>query len=282
MSEEHFHSRRRVEERIASVDLGRTPAEMRAGFERLAGGRRTSRDRDATGMTFGERGAPPLLFFHGGGYVFGSPRSHERLVARLAASGLHVHVPLYRLAPEHVWPAQLDDAEAALDLFEHPVAVGGISAGGHLALNLALRRPGQVSALLLVSPNTDRSGQSETRRALEDADLMNDDATDARLGQMAMPDQTPDDPQVSPLLARLSGLPPTRIVVGAREILLDDSILLARRMALAGVDVSLDMRGDLFHMAQLWPDAIAEAGETLDDAAHWLLDHQAAARSSAG
>lgn len=121
------------------------------------------------------------------------------------------------------------------------------------------------------------AGRSATRRALEDADLMNDDATDARLARMAFGDLPAHDPQVSPLLADLSALPPTRIVAGTCEVLLDDALMLARRAALAGAEVSLDLRAGLFHMAQLWPGAIEEAGASLDQAAGWL-----AARSSAG
>ena len=284
MEKTHLTDRASVEAHIEATELGESPAEMRAGFERLAGPQPPSRTETRGGhevlspvVAEGVAG-PPLIFFHGGGYVFGSPESHMTLAARLARSGVDIRLPRYPLAPEAPWPAQLDAALAVVDAISGPVALGGISAGGHLALNAALARPGSVSALLLISPNTDRSGASRTRRALEHLDLMNDDATDARLARMAMGNADPRDPQVSPRLADLSRLPPTRILVGAREILLDDALLLARAAALHGRPVSLDLASGLFHMAQLWPEAIPQAGGMLDQAADWL----SAERSSAG
>jgi len=91
---------------------------------------------------------PVVLWLHGGGYVFGSAATHARAAASLATrAGATVFVPDYRLAPEHPWPAPLQDAATVLKALNAPVAVVGDSAGGHLALALARRHPDRISAL---------------------------------------------------------------------------------------------------------------------------------------
>ena len=235
---------------------------MRAAFERLMGETPEGEELEVGGrpaLALGTGRA--VLFLHGGGYVFGSPRSHMRAVARLAASGLRVVAPSYRLAPEHVWPAQLEDALAAFDALR-PDGVAGISAGGHLALRVALER--DVGRLALLSPNTDRSGLSQTREANSESDAMNDDADDRRLGDMALGHLADRDSVKSPLLSDLSGLPPLHVSVGSDEVLLDDALLLARAAGRARRETALHVTQGAFHMAHLWPDAIPEAGAALD------------------
>nr|WP_156169394.1 alpha/beta hydrolase fold domain-containing protein [Wenxinia marina] len=247
---------------IAATDLGDSPDEMRAGFARLAGpqpGAEALRLGPVEALAVGQ--GPTLLWFHGGGYVFGAPGTHLALAHGLAAGNVRVVLPGYRLAPEHPWPAMLDDALAALDALDGKVILGGDSAGGHLALNVALQRPGRAAGLALISPNTDRTGRSTTRG--RETDLMNDDATDARLAAMAMPGMAPEDPAASPLLADLSGLPPLHLELAGDEILLDDGLLLARAAALAGARVSLHVTPEMFHLFPLWPDAIPEGQAAL-------------------
>ncbi|WP_175484942.1 alpha/beta hydrolase fold domain-containing protein [Jannaschia pohangensis] len=213
----------------------------------------------------------PVLWLHGGGYVFGDSRSHAACAAHLArAAARQVIVPDYRLAPEYPWPAPLDDVRAVLRALPHAIPVVGDSAGGHLALNLALCDPTRVTSLALISPNTDRTGQSDTRRANEATDLMNDDATDARLAQMAMPHLPPDDPAVSPRLANLRDLPPTYLTASRAEVLAGDATLLAHAARDQGVPVAEDWQDDLFHMWTLWPDALPEARATLTRIAHHI------------
>lgn len=235
--------------------------ERRGGFGRIASGQpEAMAERVERGgvpaLAVGE--GPELVWFHGGGYVFGAPETHLVLAAALARQGLRVLLPRYRLAPEAPWPAMLEDARAFVAA-SGPVVLGGDSAGGHLALAVARRT--QVAGLALASPNTDRTGQSGTRG--RDGDLMNDDATDAELARMAMPGMAPDDPDVSPLVADLSGLPPLHLEAAGAEILLDDSLLLARAAALAGVDVRLRVTPGQFHMFQLWPDVLPRGDESL-------------------
>lgn len=262
--------------RIEATPLGETPEAMRRGFARRVGDQPPGEPVTLGGVEALAVGSgPTLLWFHGGGHVFGAPETHMRLARGLAAEGLRVVLPRHRLAPEHRWPAMLEDALAALDAAEGPMALGGDSAGGHLALNAALARPGRASALVLFSPNTDRTGRSETRGSTRDA--MNDDAGDRRLGEMALGALPDDDPAKSPLLADLSGLPPLHLSVASNEVLLDDALLLARRAAIAGVAVDLHVTPGLMHMFQLWPQAIAEGAAALARAGSY-----AAARSSAG
>ena len=263
--------------RIAAHPVEGAPAKMRAAFEALAGSqppceRVTLGGHDTLAIGAG----PEVILFHGGGYVFGSPASHLSLAAGLAERGLRVVMPTYRLAPEHLWPAQLTDALAVVDDLEKPL-LAGISAGGHLALNAALARPGRVGALAVLSPNTDRSGRSETRGPNSVSDAMNSAEDDARLAGMAMGDVAPDDPAASPILADLSALPPLWIGAWGDEMLLDDALLLARAAGLAGVETALDVRRGHFHMAELWPDAIPESARHLAAMGDWLADQAARA-----
>ena len=260
-------NRRDVLERIEAHPLGDTPAEMRAAFPRRIGPQPAG-EPHPLGLRVGR--GPRVLFFHGGGYVFGEPESHLAAATRLAAAGLEVVLPRYPLAPEAPWPAQLDAARDDLASVEGPVAVAGISAGGHLALNLALDMPGRIAALALISPNTDRTGRSATRVPNEASDAMNDDEGDRRLGEMALGHLPDGDPAKSPLLADLAALPPTFLSVGTDEVLLDDTLLLSRALGRAGVATRLETLPGAFHMAHLWPDALPDAGAALDAIGTWL------------
>lgn len=248
--------------RIKAHPVAGSPEEMRAAFEALVGPQPSlSPATTLDGLAVGS--GPPLLFFHGGGYVFGSPESHAAMAERLASHGIAVVLPRYPLAPEKPWPAMLRTAQSALAALGGRPVVGGASAGGHLALSLALHSPEAVAGVALLSPNTDRSGQSETRELLPERDAMNDDASDAALAAMAFGDAAPNHTDVSPLCADLSALPPLHVEVGSEEVLLDDSVQLARRAVLCGRATALHVTPGLFHLAALWPDAIPEAATQL-------------------
>lgn|GEM_PF-4456627 len=192
--------------------------------------------------------------------MFGAPETHATLATFLAAHGLRVVLPEYRLAPEDPWPAMLEDAHAVLS-DSGPVVAGGDSAGGHLAL-VAAQTGADLKGLALVSPNTDRSGASQTRE--RDSDAMNDDASDAALARQAMPDRTGRDPAASPLLGVLAALPPVHLEAVGAEILLDDSLHLARALALADCEVSLHVSPGLMHMHTLWPDCLPAGAASLE------------------
>ena len=300
LATEPFHrgvSLAQVAARIESIDLGDSPGSMRASFAKLLLGNGSSAPA-GTSLNLGgsdgllirpsldnavdnKNGASPrLVWFHGGGYVFGSPQTHSRLGAAMAAAtGQRVFLPHYRLAPEHPWPAQLEDALAvvrALQDRDQRVALAGDSAGAHLALVTALtlaREQRPVDALALCSPNTDRSGLSATRKANTPRDPMNDDEQDRRLAKLAFGHTPLNSPQLSPLLDDLSLLPPTHIEVGEREVLLDDARLLAQRGQAAGRDISCHIEPDVFHMWQLWTPWLASANASVERIAVFLHKH---------
>jgi monoterpene epsilon-lactone hydrolase len=218
-----------------------------------------------------------LLFLHGGGYELGSVRSDGELAARLGrASGMRVLFPDYRLAPEHPFPAAIDDVLAAWrwlctaqGLSARSMAVAGDSAGGGLAVALlvAARDAGEAlpAAAALMSPTVDltSSGASMTERAGQDPV-----STPAMLRQFAagyLAGADPKTPLASPLFASLAGLPPLLIQVGTADLLLSDSERLATAAAGAGADVTLQIGEGLPHVYQLLlgtPEA-AEATEQI-------------------
>ena len=201
-----------------------------------------------------------LLFLHGGGFEFGSVRSDGELAARLGrASGMRVLFPEYRLAPEHPFPAAIDDVLAvwrwlrtAQALGARSIAVAGDSAGGGLAVALlvATRDAGEPMpvAAVLMSPTVDltSSGASMTERADQDPI-----STPAMLRQFAadyLAGADPKTPLASPLFADLAGLPPLLIQAGTADLLFSDSERLAAAAADAGVDVILQIGQGLPHV----------------------------------
>ncbi|MGR3496070.1 alpha/beta hydrolase fold domain-containing protein [Citreimonas sp.] len=262
---------------IESTDMDGDASAQRSAFVRLAGPQPPLSEIDRGGVSCGAIGeGPEIIWFHGGGYVFGSPETHAILARMLAAHGFRVILPAYRRAPEHPWPSMLLDALSVVDASGDAILAGD-SAGGHLALSVALRR--RVKGLALVSPNTDRTGLSTTR--VRDGDIMNDDDSDTRLFRTAMPATAKDDTDASPLLADLKCLPPLHLEAAGAEILLDDTLLLARRAALAGVRTTLHVSPGLFHMFTLWPDVLIDGAAAIGRIAAFAREHAGTARSAA-
>ena len=258
---------------IAAHPIEGTPEQMRAAFACLAGATTQVpqvRVGGVPGRWFGPADGAPVLWLHGGGYVFGSSVTHSAMAGALATRlSRPIFVADYRRAPDHPWPAQLEDAIAVISALGRCDVVGD-SAGGHLALNLALAVAGAVETLSLISPNTDRTGRSTTRGPNSARDAMNDDAADRRLSDLALGGLPEEDPAVSPLLADLSDLPPCFVTVATGEVLLDDATLLAVALGRAGVDVTLRVERGLFHLWPLWPHATQQAGQTLDAIARFI------------
>src|ERR1700678_4017279 len=219
-----------------------------------------------------------LILLHGGGLEVGSIRSDGELASRLGrAGGMRVLFPEYRLAPEHHFPAAIDDVIAAWRwlradqrLPAGSIAVAGDSAGGGLAVALlvAIRDAGEElpAAAVLMSPTVDltSSGASMTERADQDPI-----STPAMLRQFAsdyLAGADPRTPLASPLFASLSGLPPLLIQVGTADLLLSDSERLTIAAGRAGVDVILEIGEGLPHVYPLMlgtPEA-AEATEQIE------------------
>jgi acetyl esterase/lipase len=230
-------------------------------------------------------GADPdrvLLYLHGGGYTIGSIASHRKLVGHLAkAAGVRALSVEYRLAPEHPFPAGLDDAVTAFSwLLESGygashIGVGGDSAGGGLALAtaLALRERGLPApgALVLLSPWTDlaSTGASIGGNVGKDLLLRPIQADDPGIGWY-VGDNDVKNPLISPLYADLAGLPPLIVHVGSSELLLDDSTRLAERASAAGSDVTIEVWPEMQHVFQIAAGNVPESDSSVAKLGGWL------------
>jgi acetyl esterase/lipase len=214
-----------------------------------------------------------ILYFHGGGYVLGSLDTHHELMGRLSRTCQAPVLGLdYRLAPEHPYPAAVEDAvNAYLALRERGISadrivLGGDSAGGGLALAclLALKTRGKAlpAGAVLFSPWTDLSGSGESTNSRADVDPMVSPQLLQPMAALYRGDVAAEDPGVSPLFGDLEGLPPMLIQVGDHEILLDDSTRLASTAQAAGVEVDLEIYDGAFHVFQVMPE-LPESADAL-------------------
>ncbi len=222
-----------------------------------------------------------ILFLHGGGYCFGSPATHRDLAARLAkAAGARVLSVDYRLAPEHPYPAAIDDARTAYGwlidqgVASRQIALAGDSAGGGLAAALLLRLKHEgmplPAAAALFSPWTDltASGDSVTSKAAVDPllhPLLLEMATRAYVR-----DADPRHPWISPLFGDLAGLPPLLIQVGGREILLDDACRFSERARAEGVSVEIEVWDEMVHAWHFFASMLHEGREAIQQAGDFL------------
>jgi epsilon-lactone hydrolase len=205
-----------------------------------------------------------LMFFHGGGYCSGSILSHRRLVTEAGrAAGVRTLALDYRLAPEHPFPAALEDAQTAWRFLERQgvearhIAVGGDSAGGGLTLALIGRlqesRAELPACAWLLSPWADLTMSGSTLTTKDSVDPIIHGGYLHELAAAYLPGGTdPKDPRVSPLYADLRGLPPVLIQVGSDETLLADSVRLAGALGAADVAVTLEVWPHMIHAWPLW------------------------------
>lgn len=216
-----------------------------------------------------------LLYLHGGAYLIGSCRTHRQLVSHIArAAGINALVPDYRLAPEHRFPAGIEDAVGvyrsllAEGFKPGDIFVAGDSAGGGLTIAtlLSLRHAGvpMPAAAVLLSPFLDvtASGESATTRADQDPWF---DATDLAVvadNYCANADEL-KNPLVSPVFANVAGLPPTLIQVGDDEILLSDATRFAALMEEAGLEVQLEIWPEMWHVFQLLVGKMPESRKAI-------------------
>lgn len=237
----------------------------------------TAPDRPAEWLTPpGARTDAAVLYLHGGGYVIGSPRSHRHLAAAIArAAGTRALLLDYRLAPEHPFPAGLEDAVAAYQwllaggVAPARIVVAGDSAGGGLTMAtlLALRERGlpRPAAAVCISPWVDltNSAASYATKAAVDPIVTLDSI--ALLTQAYIGTGDPKQPLVSPLYADLRNLPPLLIHVGSDEVLLDDALGLAARARTAGVDVTIREWPAMIHVWHWFLSMLDEADQAVAD-----------------
>lgn len=227
-----------------------------------------------------------LLYLHGGGYCIGSPRSHRGLAANLAAAiGCVALVPDYRLAPEHRFPAAVDDA---LKAYRHllgegiepgRIVIAGDSAGGGLtfATAIAIRDSGlpEPGCLFGISPwvNLGQTGAAYAA-VLDDPMLTREGLQD--FADAYLQGEGPHHPLASPALADLHGLPPMLLHAGGAEILASDTALLAERAGLAGVEVRAEIWPEMIHVWHAFAPWLGAGRRAIDEAAAWIRARLAA------
>jgi phosphinothricin tripeptide acetyl hydrolase len=225
-----------------------------------------------------------VLYLHGGGYSIGSIDTHRGAVSRLCRSaGARGLVIDYRLAPEHPFPAQLDDALAAyrwlLENRVHPsrIVVAGESAGGGLTLSLLLSlREGRIpmpAAAVCVSPWTDLEMRGDSMKTNARYDYLSRRVLADYASRFVGPGDL-RNPLANAQHADLRGLPPLLVLAGGAEVLLDDARALAARAREAGVDVTLEVEPDMVHAWIVFGRSFASSRATLDRMARFVVERQ--------
>lgn len=225
-----------------------------------------------------------IFYLHGGGYCFGSSlTTHKVGLTKLAKQTRSVCYSVdYRLAPEHQYPAALDDALTAWKhiISQNPncnIILAGDSAGGGLglALMMYLRDNNEQlpDGLVLFSPWTDLTCSGETYETKAKCDPMFSTNMPKDSANIYVPeDVKKTDPYVSPLYGNFTNLPRTLVLVGDNEILLDDSRLFAQKAEESGVDIEIDIWPSMFHDWWLFGSFIPETRQVLDKVANWIND----------
>ena len=251
-------------------------------------------------MTPGDLGGIPVIFIditdvepcgtifhiHGGGFALGSAEGSVGLASSLARkTGMRAVSVEYRLAPEHPYPAALEDVTAAYRALAEQagsadhIVVSGESAGGNLAIELLIAHKAEgltiPAAALLLSPMTDLTATGSSYAGKAHADP----AISARAIRTRAADylagRDPADPLVSPIFADLSGLPPLLIQAGSNEVLLDDATRLAVKAAADDVAVILDITPGVPHVFQAFAALLDEGDAALNRAARFVRDNTA-------
>jgi len=268
--------------RPPTVDL--SIEEQRAGFEMLAAAappaehiKREAVDANGVPAELAIAGSqePTVLYLHGGGYCIGSVATHRDLVSRLVrATGGQALAIDYRLAPEHPFPAALDDATAVYrwllssGIDPAQLVIAGDSAGGGLTIAtlVALRDAGDPlpAAAVCVSPWADLECRGESITSKADLDPILRQESLLKWGKLYLGDAGPRSPLASPIHADLTGLPPLLIMVGTAELLFDDATRLAERAQAAGVDVTLESWEEMIHVWPLFAALLPEGQQALD------------------
>ena len=225
-----------------------------------------------------------VVFFHGGGYAIGSLRSHEMIVTRLANWGkCRIWFPIYRLAPEHVFPAAIDDCVQAwkwlLSTGTDPskVAFAGDSAGGGIIYSVMLRAKemglAQPACGWSICPWSDMEGHGAWRDTPEGHDPLLSPAELEWFVDCYLNGENLRHPWVAPMYGELSELPPTLIQAGERDILLDDARTLANNLRAAGAQVILREQEGAGHVWHHMVPDVPEAIASIEEGAAFILRH---------
>jgi acetyl esterase/lipase len=228
-----------------------------------------------------DSGDPTVVYLHGGGYRMGSAVAWRSYASHLAsACGARVLVVDYRLAPEHPFPAAVDDALAAyrwvLDRGTPPsrVVVAGDSAGGGLAAALLLAARARALPVpaggICLSPWADLTNTAASYDARAATDLLFSRTSAEEAARLYLGDRDPKDPLVSPVFGEWAGLPPLLIQVGDTEVLLDDAAHLAAAARQGGVDVEHRVYPEMPHVWQLQYPAYPESVEAVEEMARFI------------
>jgi monoterpene epsilon-lactone hydrolase len=239
----------------------------------------------ADGADHGRR----ILYIHGGSWISGSPAGYRAFLSRVSqAAGAVVLAVDYRLAPEHQFPAGLEDCTQAYQWMRQngpdgrePVTSAylmGDSAGGNLALatllsvnDIGLRLP---SAVIALSPATDFIGGSPSLNSRASVDpIINPQLLPALIPIYLGPNANPTDPYASPLFGDYTGMPPLLLQVGDAEVLLDDSTRLAKHASEQGCDVTLDVWDGMPHVFQGFAPFLPEASEAIAKIGKFIRHH---------
>lgn len=221
-----------------------------------------------------------MIYLHGGGYAMGSCATHRAFAARLAkACDVRALVLDYRLAPEHPYPAALEDSLDAYHWLRSQgvsptnIIIAGDSAGGGLVLStlISLRDNGAPLPAMAVclSPWTDLACTGESLRTNAKVDPWGA-ADSLAMGAHYVGSNEPRHPLISPLYADLHGLPATLIHAGSDDILLSDASRFAERAKAAGGDVTLKIWDRMWHVFQLMAPFMPEANHAIDDIARYV------------
>ena len=256
--------------RVRSAEVRKTTDDDRLSYERIMS--TLPLDDDIETERVGVNGIPAewiiapesqenqvILYLHGGGYLFGSARTHRVMLAHMArAAKARVLALDYRLAPEIPFPAPVEDSVSAYrwllaeGISAKKMVIGGDSAGGGLAVAalVALRAVGEPmpAAGVCISAWTDMesTGQSHTTNAESDPSVSKERLL--KIAKVYLDGKEPTAPLASPIHADLTGLPPLLLQVGSIEVLLDDSTLLKSRAKAAGVSVEMEVWDDMPHV----------------------------------
>ncbi len=281
--------------RVRSAEVRKTTDDDRLSYERIMSV--LPMDDDIETERVGVNGIPAewisapesqenrvILYLHGGGYLFGSARTHRVMLAHMArAAKARVLALDYRLAPEIPFPAPVEDSVSAYrwllsqGISAKKMVIGGDSAGGGLAVAalVALRSVGEPmpAAGVCISAWTDMESTGESMATNAEADPSVSKERLLKIAKVYLDGKEPTAPLASPIHADLTGLPPLLLQVGSIEVLLDDSTLLKTRAKAAGVSVEMEVWDDMPHVWHHYAPILPEARKAIGKIGEFVLEH---------